>query len=64
MDFLYDLFDYVLIVGILAYISVIFSFLTGKQILKVKFKVHKVLGFTSLIGASIHGLYMLIINFI
>jgi len=64
MDFFYDLYDYILIVGIIAYLSVIFSFLTGKGILKVRLKVHKILGFTSLAIASIHGLYMLLYNFL
>jgi|GEM_PF-3209236 len=57
-----DLFLLFLIIGIIAYISVICSFLTGTGILKVKLIVHKALGFTSIIMASIHGLYMLYIN--
>ncbi len=61
---MYDLYLLFLIVGIIAYVLIIFTFLTGKKIIKVrKFRTHKHLGLFSFIAASLHGLYMIYINF-
>lgn len=52
----------IMILGILAWLTILFSFLTGSRILKVKFRIHKRLGILALSLATIHGLYMLYYN--
>jgi len=55
--------EIVVFMGIVAYSLILTSFLTGMKIIKVKYKVHKIIGIIGFSCASIHGLFMIYYNF-
>ncbi len=50
--------------GIINLILILFQFLSGLRIIKVKYKLHKTLGIVLFFTAFIHGIYALVINYI
>ncbi len=58
------MYTYMIYVGIVAYLILFFVFLTGLKIIKVKYKIHKTLGITGFITATVHGLVMFYYYFI
>ncbi|MCK4662570.1 MAG: hypothetical protein KAT68_06880 [Bacteroidales bacterium] len=56
------MFTFLFIMGIVSYLLIMFSFITGTKIIKVKNKVHKTIGIIGFSSASIHGLIMLYFN--
>lgn len=58
------MYNFLFIMGIITYILVIFSFLTGMKIIKVKFRLHKKIGIAGFCCASVHGILMLVYNLI
>lgn len=58
------MYSFLFIMGIITYLLVISSFLTGMKVIKVKFKVHKKIGIAGFCCASIHGILMLVYNLI
>ncbi|MBA7516125.1 hypothetical protein ES705_08170 [subsurface metagenome] len=56
------MYEFLFIMGILSYVLILFSFLTGIKILKVKYKVHRTIGIIGFSGASVHGILMLYLN--
>jgi len=55
--------EIIVYLGIVAYSFILISFLTGMKIIKVKYKVHKIIGIIGFSCASIHALYMIFDNF-
>ena len=58
------MYTFLIIMGICAYLSILFSFLTGMKFIKVKFKVHKTIGIVGFTAGTIHALLMLYFNFL
>ena len=56
------MYTFLIVMGLLAYLSIVFSFLTGMRFLKVKFKVHRVFGIIGFASATIHALLMIYFN--
>lgn len=55
---------FVFILGVTAYVCILFSFLTGMKFIKVKFRIHRAIGITGFILATIHAILMLLNTFI
>jgi DMSO/TMAO reductase YedYZ heme-binding membrane subunit len=45
--------------GIFGYLMVLLTALSGLKVIKVKFKVHKLMGITAAVIISLHTLYMM-----
>jgi hypothetical protein len=58
-----DLYTIIMIMGIIAYVMFLISFLTGMKIIKVKYKIHRRIGIIGICCASAHALYMLYNSF-
>jgi len=56
------MYKFILTVGIIAYSLILISFLTGMKLIKVKYKVHKIIGIFGFSCASVHALFMLYFN--
>jgi len=54
------MYTFSLIMGIAAYSFILFSFLTGMKIIKVKYKIHKRIGIIGFTCASMHAILMLL----
>lgn len=57
------MYEFLITMGIASYLLILFSFLSGIKIIKVKYRIHKRIGILGFAGASIHGLLMFYYNF-
>ncbi|MBN2522739.1 MAG: hypothetical protein JXB24_05665 [Bacteroidales bacterium] len=56
------MYELILTIGIVAYSLILISFLTGMKLIKVKYKVHKIIGILGFSCATVHALFMLYFN--
>mgnify|MGYP001207741853 CR=1 FL=1 len=54
----------ILWLGIINFFLALFQLLSGLRYIKVKYKIHKLLGIIFFFTATIHGVYALITNYI
>lgn len=52
-----------IVLGIVTYLLMMMSFLSGMRIIKLPYKYHKIIGIVGLCSASVHGLGLLYLNF-
>jgi len=52
-----------IVLGIVTYLLIVMSFLSGMRIVKLPYKYHKIIGIAGLCAASVHGLSLLYLNF-
>jgi hypothetical protein len=58
-----DLYSLVMPLGIATYVVLLVTFLVGLRVIKVKFKIHKVLAIITLLLASLHAILILYLNY-
>ena len=58
------MYTFLIVMGILAYLSILFSFLSGMRFIKAKFKSHRIVGIIGFTAATVHALLMIYFNFL
>lgn len=58
-----DLYRFVIPLGLVSYGLIFLAVLSGLRVIKVKVKVHKIIAFLGLIGATIHAAIVIYYNY-
>ena len=58
------MYDFVIPLGIITFVFLVLTFLTGIRIIKVKVKIHKLLALITLVSAFLHAGLVIYLNYV